>query len=167
MVDWSTHFRGPAGARTKLEIENRRPLRNGDGPKALRNGRGDFLFRQWRGPQLVPGISHLSASQQGGETQLSRRLRCLPVTCDDVGEGRRTVAVNVLYTLLACDIVDAIAVLRHFNRRVRTTVEEARCMSGKLFNVEQWRCQARTGCSRRCGNQGSGSNIRSGLSDLI
>ena len=113
---------------------------------------GDFRFRQWRGPQLVPEFSHLSASSQGGETQLSRRLRCLPVTCDDVGHRRRTVAVNVLYTLLACDIVDARAVLRHFNCRVRTTVEEARCMSGKLFNVEQWRCQARTGCSRRCGN---------------
>ena len=40
-------------------------------------------------------------------------------------------------TLLACDIVDARAVLRHFNRRVRTTVEKARCMSGKLLNFEQ------------------------------
>ena len=62
------------------------------------------------------------------------------MTCNDVGlkAEELTVAVNVLYTLLACDIVDAIAVLRHFNRRVRTTVEKARHMSGKLFNVEQY-----------------------------
>ena len=59
------------------------------------------------------------------------------MTCNDVGQRRRTVAVNVLYTLLACDIVDAIAVLRHFSRRVRMTVEEPRRMSGKLFNIEQ------------------------------